>query len=74
MRKTAEELAREMLARMGFTEYRTNGDLIELANLISYARALYERRYRPVYQFTEADHELIRRLGTLIEGLERREG
>jgi hypothetical protein len=37
---TPESVARALLADLGFEEYRTNGDLVVLANLIHHARML----------------------------------
>lgn len=41
---TPEQEVREILARMGFTDYRTNGDIVELANLVAENRKLQKRQ------------------------------
>lgn len=63
-----------MLERIGFTTYQTNGNLVELANLISIARTLRLRGYEDRPELTHTDRELFRKLAKVVECIERREG
>lgn len=70
-RKTAEQIAREMLHRIGVATYFPNGHLVELGNLISIARTVRRRQLEKREALTATDHELFRRLAAVMDALER---